>query len=185
MKTESVATIALKVLAVYVVLSLLAFLPSALALVQMWNQARALPQQHSASSPSLLPSVIASAITVLAYGMLAIVLFFKTHRISRYVTAGAEEEFTLSGPRSREVLTLAFRCLGIYALVTWLPQLAQSITKAMITIAQSPEPVPWLYRFLWVSLVTPLVGSLVGVLLLFRPEAIVRLTDSCGRQQEN
>lgn len=184
MKTSHVAAIALKVLSVYVVMSLLAFLSASLALVRVDSQMRRTHADNPALAQSLSPLVIVIVVTVLAYAIVAAVLFFKARSLGRRFTVDPEEEVSLAGPVSRDVLALAFRCLGLYALVTWVPQLTQLLTNTILAIARAPDPVPWMYHFTWISLVTPLTGSLVGLLLLWRTHWFTRLTDN-SRQRSS
>lgn len=169
MKTSSIASVALKVLAVYLVLQFLAFLPSVLTIANLRSSER------SVMDSSLNLSLIVYAITAVFYLVFAMLLFRKAHKIGPLFANDPDEELSLSGALSAGVLALTFRCLGAYALITWLPPLVLSISRAVITIVRSPEPVPWEYTFFWMQVVTPLTGCVVGILLLLRTEAIIRL----------
>lgn len=162
----------LKVLSVYLLIQFLVFLPSILTIAELDQQRR------SVMDSSFSPAVAVYSITAVAYLVVAMVLFFKARKIGLLFAEHPDEELCLTGVVSDDVLALFFRCLGVYALVTWVPSLVQSFSKAVITIVRSPEPVPWVYTFFWMQIVTPLTGCVLGLLLLLRTQAIIRLSNT-------
>ena len=169
MKTSSIAAVALKVLSVYLVLQFLAFLPALVTIAKLKSS------EDSVEDGSFNLSLIVYAITAVAYLAVAMVLFCKAPKIGLHFAGRPDEDLLLSNPLSDEVLALAFRCLGVYALITWAPSLLESLSKAVITVVRSPEPVSWIYTFFWMNLVTPFTGCVIGLLLVFRTETILRI----------
>jgi len=176
MKSRNVAEIALKMLSVYLVLSFLEFLPSGFMLIQADSQIRRTQGENPSLAHSLMsPGVFAVEIMSVAFLTFALILFVKARNIGRFFVADPEEAVSLNGPISSDVLAMAFRCLGVYALVTWVPVLAQSLAKAIVTASQYPDPVPWLYTFSWITIIPPVIGSLIGLLLVLRTNVVIRL----------
>jgi len=178
MKIGNVAEIGLKVLSIYLVMGFLAFLPVAVGLIKMDNQMRQTHGEEPSFARSVIaPGVLAVEITAVAYLAFALILFFKARKIGQFFVNQPEEEVSLAGPVSSDVLALAFRCLGVYALISWVPPLVQNLAKSIVTASQYPNQVPLLYAFSWITLVTSVIGSLIGLLLVLRTNVVIRLAN--------
>jgi len=177
MNSRAFAAITLKVLGVYVFLQFLGMLPTALSLFTMDYRMGTGAGGATTFADGLLLASVYLGVTSLVYLAFACILFFGAGRLSRLFVETPETDISLSGPVSAEVLTLAFRCLGVYAVVTWFPPLVQMICKCCVDGTWTAPQIPFLRRFYsnWSFLISPTVGSLVGILLIFKAKGLVRL----------
>jgi hypothetical protein len=112
-----------------------------------------------------------------AYVGFASVLFLGAARLSRRIVPDPDDDTTLSGQVSLPFHTAAFQCMGIYALSTWFPHLMQSLVRCVIYGTWTDPETPFVRRFYdnWSGLVSPVMGVIVGLLLVFRAKGLVRL----------
>lgn len=177
MKTQEVASIAMKILAVYVFLQFLTMLPTGLGMFQMSHSLRenggteAEPMRQFAMMAALFLFV------AIIYLILALAAFLGAHRFARFFVSDPEDHVTLGGPVSDHLLTAAFQCLGVYALVSWTPTLVQTIIRCVIYGTWTVPQTPFLRRFYdnWADLISPSVGVVIGLLLIFRSRGLLRL----------
>jgi hypothetical protein len=177
MKIRDVAVIALKILGVYVFLQFLTMLPTGLGVFQMSN---ALGESDGSEAGHMRQFVLMAEwflLVAVVYLTLAIGTFVGARRLARFFVPDAEDRVTMAGPVSEQLLAVAFQCLGVYALVTWTPSLVQTIVRCTIYGTWVDPQTPFLRRFYdnGSGLVSPSVGVVIGLLLIFRAKGLLRL----------
>ena len=102
-------------------------------------------------------------------------LIFRARNLARFFTAEVPEEANLA--ESGSVPSLAFQCIGLYSIVTWAPQFVQTLWRTLLYQSWQDPQAPFRYRFYenWSTLVGPAVGTLLGLLLLFKARGLLRL----------
>jgi hypothetical protein len=176
MKTREFAEIVLKILAVYVLFVFLTALPANLASAQMWMEFG--KRDDMAGSAIASPfAALAVGIIPLAYLAFAAVLFFGARKLAGLFVRNSEDQVSFAGPVSNDLLAFAFRCLGVYALVTWAPPFLEVLTRTIIYNRLQAEDATFLRRFydIWSLLISSSTGTLLGILLLFTPKGLLRL----------
>ncbi|MCC6145141.1 MAG: hypothetical protein IT368_15145 [Candidatus Hydrogenedentes bacterium] len=169
--------IALKILGVYVFLQFLMMLPTGLGVFQMSN---AMGDSEGTEAGHVRQFALMAEwflIVAAVYLTLAVGTFVGAHRLARFFVADPEDRVTLGGPVSDQLLAVAFQCLGVYALVTWTPGLVQTIVRCTIYGTWVDPQTPFLRRFYdnGSGLVSPSVGVVMGLLLIFRGKGLLRL----------
>lgn len=177
MKIREFIAISLKLMAVYVIFQFLMMLPAAIGMFQAGSR---MPSSTGAGDSGLrffLWLAVYYAVLTVAYLGFACTLFFGASRLSRLFVADPDEQVTLSGQVSNPLLTAAFQCMGVYALTTWVPNLAQSLVRCVIYGTWNDPQTPFLRRFYddWSGLISPATGVLIGLLLLFNAKGLMRL----------
>ena len=177
MKTREFAEIVIKILAVYV---LFAFLTSIPAIISVWEVCARMERSDGMAGlgSSLTVLAVAAGMTPFAYLVFAGVLFFGARKLSCLFIRNSEDQVSFAGPVSNDVLTFAFRCLGVYAVVTWGPDFIQALTRVIIYSRVQAEDAVFLRRFndsSWSTLISPTLGTLLGFLLIFKAQGILRL----------
>jgi hypothetical protein len=111
------------------------------------------------------------------YLLFSIGLYFAAPKLSCFLVEDKNEEVSLSGSVSNNLQTWSFRCFGIYALVTWGPNLVQTFCQTIIYGTWQLDQIPFLRRFYdnWSVLISPVAGVLFGLLLIFKAKGLVRL----------
>ena len=178
MKTRDVAAVGLKILAVYVFFQFLMMLPSGLRMFQMSNTFRDIEGTETAGTREYAVMAGWFVVVGIAYLTVSVSAFLGADRLARFFVSDSQDSVTLAGPVSDHFRTAAFQCLGVYALITWTPSLVQTIVRCTIYGTWSDPQSPFLLRLYdgWSALISPLVGALVGLLLIFRARGLVSLT---------
>jgi predicted Na+-dependent transporter len=163
MKTREFVTIGLKIMAVYVFFQVLMLLP--LTLSQLYQT---LSLDMKTGRPENLHVHISMALAsyflvIFVELVFAVSTFFSAHWLARFFVADQEDHVTLAGPVSEQLLTAAFQCLGVYALTNWTPELVHLLFCYVFT------------GLSWFMLISPAVGVLIGLLLLFKAKGLLRL----------
>lgn len=176
MKARNLVTILLKLMAFYVFMQFLLMLPSSLQGVMAVRHAAAI--YSTGGSESVLSSVFWFLfMTSIIYLVFSVGLFLQAQRLS-CLFAGNDDEATIpSGVWPEHLQAWAFRCFGIYALVTWGPKLVETLFRTIIYGSWQLDQVPFLQRVYenWSVLISPLAGVVFGLLLIFRANGLVRL----------
>jgi len=176
MKTRDFAEMVIKILAVYVLFVFLTSLPANLASLQMWMELGKRDATEGSAINSLFPP-LALGIMPVAYLVFAAVLFFGARKLSCVFVRNPEDQVSFAGPVSNDVLTLAFRCLGVYAVVTWAPPFLEMLTRTIIYSHWQTEDAAFVRRFYdnWSVLISSTTGTLLGILLIFNAKGFLRL----------
>ena len=177
MKTRDVATIGLKILAVFLFFQFLKLLPTGLGMLQMGTSIRESGVGESAEIKGYALMTGGGLVIAIAYLSLSALVFFRANRLARYFVADPEDSVVLGGPVSDPFLTAAFQCLGVYALIIWMPGLIANVVRCILYGTWTDPQTPLLLRFYesWPGLVSPSVGVVIGLLLLFKARGLLRL----------
>jgi len=177
MKTQDIAAVALKILGVYVFLQFVAMLPTGFGLLQVSKSFREVGATDSGGIRQYAILAGCFLVTAAVYLALALFAFLRANRLAKLFVPSPEDQVSLSGPVSDPLLTMSFQCLGVYALVTWAPSLVQTIIRCTIYGTLFDPHIPFLRRFYdnWSNLISPSVGVMAGLLLIFRAKGLLRL----------
>ena len=177
MKTREVIAICLKLMAVYVVFQFLMMLPAAIGMFQAGSRMPPSAGTDDFGGRVFLWFAAYYAVLSLAYLGFACVLFLGADRLSRLFVTGPDDEMTISGQVSDSLLTAAFRCMGLWALATWFPNLVHSLVRCVIYGTWTEPQTPFLRRFYdnWSGLLSPATGVFIGLLLVFQADGLMRL----------
>jgi len=177
MKSRVLAAMVLKILAVYLFFQFLTVLPAGLDLFQMIHPS--LDNRGVETSAVRFYALMTGLFLVVAIAYLAIsvVVFRGANRLARLFISDPEDTVALDGPVSDGFLTGAFQCLGVYALISWMPDLFQTGIQCAIYGTWTDPQTPFLLRFYdgWSNLISPFLGVVIGMLLIFRPKGLLRL----------
>lgn len=175
MKTRALVTILLKLMAFYVFMQFLLMLPSSFQCLLASRKASVSGVESPIAALSSYFSFL-SALSLL-YLVFSLGLFFAAQRMSRLIVGDCDEDVILSGTRPDEAQTWVFRCLGVYALTTWCPNLVQTLCRTIIYGTWQLDEVPFVERFYdnWSILIGPAVGVVLGLLLIFKAKGLMRL----------
>lgn len=176
MNTKSVALICLKVLAIYLFIQFIALLPASLSMLKMGS---AYGADGSCETRMIFAPIVICFLAMPALYLAAgLYMLLRTEKIACYLVRDTVDEIHVSGKISDSVMTLAFQCLGIYALITWLPDFVQTLCRTILHDSWTmPLSKPLAQRFYenWSTLITPTIGTILGLLLLFKVSGLVRL----------
>lgn len=165
----------LKILALYLFIQFVSVLPTLIGSLQMFIP---LIKEDPWSRPTLV--VLCFGTVIVLYLGAAFWLFRRAGRLSRHFVDSPEDQVFLSGDVSKDLLKLAFQCLGVYAIITWVPQLLQHLCRCAIYSSwevDKDNQLPLLERFYnsWSILIAPTIGTVLGLLLIFRAKGLLRL----------
>jgi hypothetical protein len=178
MNVRATATVILKVLGIYIFLQFLTVLPMALTLIRVnTNMLLGQPDYEMSRMSIFTPMGLYIAFMSVFYLGSAWVFIFRAKSLSRFFAEDLPEECNLASAGSDPVLTLAFQCLGLYAIVTWAPQFVQTLVRTLNYGAWSDPQTPFSMRFYQNGsvLISPIVGTVIGLLLLFKGRGLLRL----------
>ncbi len=178
MNTRAIVTVILKILGIYVFLQFLNVLPMVISLLQVNTDILLGHPDPMASRMGIsTPMGFYLALMSVIYLGSASMLMFKSRYLAGLFTYGLPDEGHVSGIGSDHVLTLSFQCIGLYAVVTWLPQFLQTLCRTLIYRTWTDPQVPLSMRFYenWSVLIGPLMGTLIGILLIFKLAGLLRL----------
>ncbi|NLW81391.1 MAG: hypothetical protein GXY42_06925 [Desulfovibrionales bacterium] len=171
MKARTLVTILLKLMGLYVFMHFLLMLPSSLA------ARSASVNATNDFAPSLGSMFLFLWRLSFAYLVFSISLFFTASKLSRFIVEKHDNEVILSGEVTDGMQTWVFRCFGVYALITWGPNLVQTLCRTIIYGTWQLDEVPLVERFYdnWSILIGPAVGVVLGLLLIFKAKGLMRL----------
>ena len=176
MKTREFAEIVIKILAVYVLFVFLTSIPVTMSMLEMCaRMGRGDVMAGPGSNLTFL--TVAVGMMPFAYLVFAGVLFWGARKLSCLFVQNSEGQISFSGPVSNDVLTFAFRCLGVYAVVTWGPDFIQKLTRIIIYSRLQTENTVFLRRFYdsESTLISSTLGTLLGLFLIFKATGLLRL----------
>jgi hypothetical protein len=177
MKMKDAATMGLKLLAIYAFFQFLAVLPAALGMLQMASSFsdsvvadNSVTKQYTLMASGYLGGAI-------VYLVLSVSVFLGANRLARFFVAEQEDSGVMASALPEGILSVAFQCFGVYALITWAPNLIQTIARCTIYGTWSDPQVPFMRRFYdsWSTVVSPSVGVAIGLLLIFKAKGLLRL----------
>lgn len=178
MNLRALASLLLKVLAIYILLQMVG---SGIALIGAWRTLANLELSSGSGGAGLLFPAnflrVCLVAMVLGYLGSALLFLWKGDRIARWLAPDSECRIGLSGTGDEPVRTLAFQLVGLYALITWLPEWVQTLAQATVAGMLEDPPVPFLWRFVrqGYAVVGPSIGVAIGLALLLRPSGLLRL----------
>jgi hypothetical protein len=177
MKTRDLAAVGLKILAVYIFFQFLMMLPTGLGMFQMSHSLRDSGGTDSTSMRQYALMAGWFLVVAIAYLALSVGAFLGASRLARFFVSDPDDSVTLAGPASDGFLTAAFQCLGVYAIITWAPDLIQTVVRCTIYGTWTDPQIPFLRRFYdnGSGLISPSVGVVIGLLLIFRARGLFRL----------
>ena len=186
MNARTLVTILLKLMGLYVFMQFLLMLPSSLSGMVAARAASVSP------TDALFPQSLGSTFLFLwrlsfVYLVFSISLFFAASKLSRFIVENHDDEVILSGQVADGTQTWIFRCFGVYAITTWGPNLAQTLCQTMIYGTGQLDEVPFIQRFYenWSTLIGPAVGVVLGLLLIFKAQGLMRLVQlSCPMSRQ-
>ena len=179
MNTRAIATAIMKLLGIYIFLQYLTVLPMAISAIKAYmdvlmgiNTEPAMSRM-SVFAPMGFYILLMSAL----YLGSSALLMFRARNLARFFTADVPEEPSLAGAGTDSAITLGFQCLGLYAIVTWAPQFIQTLWRTLMYNSWQDTQTPFSYRFYenWSTLIGPVIGTLLGLLLLFKARGLLRL----------
>ena len=104
----------------------------------------------------------------LAYVPLPVLMFIKADKLSRFLVKDDAKEIALPAAPASHLLACAYRCLGIYAIITWAPGLIQTILQNFIYAMQLYDATFQGRLFaIWPELISPVAGTFIGAWLAF------------------
>ena len=180
MKRIEFASISLKVLGIYSLFEFLATLPTAFSL----NPYREIFGSMDPEFGPLLAGSIASmqaAITssCFIYLILSIVLLTQSEKLARWFvrTDDTEVDGKADAPERDSAGRFVIQLMGVYALIFWLPNLVQTLTRTIIFGSWQVPQIPPLQRFYdnGSLLIEPVFGTLLGLFLVFRSNGVTRI----------
>jgi len=121
--------------------------------------------------------LISLTVMALLYLFLGCCLLFGADKISNFFVKDTNEEFLISGKVSDPFTSLAFQCLGVYAFITWCPNLVYLLCKTIAYNQWMVPEMPIARRFYdnWSTLITPTLGTVFGIFLILRPGGVLQL----------
>jgi hypothetical protein len=177
MRIREVVAIGLKLMAVYVVFQFVMMLPAAIGMYQAGSRMPTSGGAADFGGRLFLWLAVYCAVLSVAYLGFACILFLAAGKLSLWFVTDPDDQVTLSGQVSTPLLTAAFQCMGVYALVTWAPSLIQTLIRTIVYGTWYADQVPFLKRFYdnWSVLISPTMGCIIGLLLIFRAKGLLRL----------
>jgi hypothetical protein len=176
MKASQLISIVIKLLAVYVFLQFITTFPTALSTLLSVNHF-VNNNSNDMGVGSLYSPIYCAFIIALAYLPLSLILYFNAERMSKRFVNTSDEVIAISGNVSNNVEAFAVRCFGLYALVIWGPALVQDLFRTIIYGTWQDDQMPFLQRFYqnWSILISPTIGVVLGLLLIFKAKGLIRL----------
>jgi hypothetical protein len=173
MNTQKLTAVLLKMLSIYVLFQFIAMLPSIISIQKMSGLVPGIGD-HSNPYNAMMISLTVMALLYLALGCS---LLFGADKIAKFFVKDSNEEFSISGKVSDPFTALAFQCLGIYAFITWCPNLVYMLCKTIAYNQWMVPEMPLSRRFYdnWSTLITPALGTLFGIFLILRPGGVLQL----------
>ena len=176
MKTRNFAEIGFKILGIYSAFQFIATLPTAFTVTQskqyFENSSGEIEEAYLGYFSRL---VLSTNLSCLFFLIMAIILPLGANKLAQWLVKddGSESLSISSEGVSRYLLQLA----GIYALITWLPNFAQTLLRTVIYGSWQNPQVPTLQRFYenWSVITAPALGTVLGLFLLFRVNGMIRI----------
>lgn len=177
MNPREFATIALKILAVYLFLEFLALLPTGLGILQIYDSFDGADSLGIDAQSGYGWMLAWTLIGLCLYLAVAVGLFTGASRIARWFVDRPDGPVPVPDTVPDVWLAAAFPCLGIYALITWLPDLVQLLVRCTLYGTWQSPQIPFLQRFYdnGSMLISPSIGVLLGLVLLFRAKGLLKL----------
>ncbi|MDR2850271.1 MAG: hypothetical protein LBW77_07015 [Verrucomicrobiota bacterium] len=182
MKARELVAVILRLFAFYLFLQFLLLCPQVLA------------GMASMRSMSSVETVVPAQTAYLAGGLLAYLpfaalLFVKADRLSRPFVRDTGEAVTVSGKISGDVQTCAFRCLGLYALIIWMPVFVRVLCIAVSngTLQTDQAPFSFLMQQIYKNglyLIAPAIGVLIGSGLVFKAQCLMHFIQPASPEPE-
>ncbi len=169
-------SVILKLLALYVLFQFIMAFPASLtAMLRTSNFVNNNPTEIGVGALSSLLHY--SFIISLSQIPFSLILYFNADKIAKRFVNQSDEVIAISGNVSDNFEELAVRCSGIYALVIWGPSLVQLLLQTIIYGTWQDDEMPFLQRFYqnWSVLISPIIGVLLGLLLIFKAKGLLRL----------
>ncbi|MCC5851170.1 MAG: hypothetical protein JJU29_24020 [Verrucomicrobia bacterium] len=177
MKIRNLAETGIKLLGIFSVFQFLSTLPTAIAVTQSRNYYQNVTGEYidEMALGYFSRLVLSTNATCFFYLLMAVIFMVGASKIANWLVQSDEQELVqITGESvSRFVLQLA----GIYALITWTPNFVQTLVQTIIFGSWQNPQVPILQRFYdnWSLLLSPAVGTLLGIFLLFRVNGMLRI----------
>jgi hypothetical protein len=175
MRASQLISIFLKLLALYVFFQFIMALP--ISLTAMLNTS-VMNNNPTKMEEWVYYSLIFYAFIIsLCYIPFSLILYLNAEKISKRLINHSDEVIAISGNVSNNFEELAVGCSGIYALVIWGPALVELLLKTIIYGTWQDDQMPFLQRFYqnWSVLISPTIGVLLGLLLIFKAKGLLRL----------
>ena len=176
MKASQLVSIVIKLLALYVLFQYVVTFPTTLTALLSLNRFANNNPTEMAAVVLYLPIYCAFIIS-LAYIPLSLILYFNAEKIAKRFVNHSDEVIAISGNVSNSFEEFAVRCFGIYALVVWVPEIVQAFFRTIIYGTWQDDQIPFLQRFYqnWSILISPTIGVVLGLLLVFKAKGLLRL----------
>lgn len=177
MKNRDLAETGIKLLGIFSVFQFLSILPTAISVTQSRNYYQNVTGEFidEMALGYFSRLTLSTNATCFFYLLMAVLFLVGSSKIAEWlVKSDSQDIASVSGESaSRFILQLS----GIYALITWFPNFAQTLVQTIIFGSWQNPQVPTLQRFYdnWSVLIAPTVGTILGIVLLFRVNGIIRL----------
>ena len=177
MKYRDLAEIGVKLLGIFSAIQCLASLPTAFSMHQNYSFYQSMENDfmNEAAIGAFSKIALAATSTCILYFLLSILLLMASSKIANWLVKSDAEIAT--NLKVESLSRFAIQLAGIYALITWLPSFAQTLVRTLIYGSWQIPQVPTLQRFYenWSVLISPAIGTILGLILLFGINGMIRL----------
>jgi len=178
MKTRNFAEIGFKLLGIYSAFQFIATLPTAFTVAQS--------KQYFENSTGEIEEVyleyfarlvLSTNLSCIFYLLMAIILPLGASAFAQWLVKYNGSDAGELNISSEGVIRFLLQLAGIYALITWLPNFAQTLIRTVIYGSWQNPQVPTLQRFYenWSVITAPALGTALGLFLLFRVNGMIRI----------
>ncbi|NLB68247.1 MAG: hypothetical protein GX804_00960 [Lentisphaerae bacterium] len=175
MKAYKLVTVLLRLMGLYIFMQFLIALPSSLGGMIAVNFVPV--SETGNSAPHFLTLLRFLYWMSFIRLVVSVGLFFYAPKLSHFIVRNQDDFVILPERAADGVQTWVYRLFGVYAIITWGPEIVQTLCQTIIYGTWQPDVVPFLKRFYenWSELIGPAVGVVLGLLLIFKAGGLVRL----------
>lgn len=176
MNTRKFAEIGFKMLGIYSAFQFVSTLPTAFTVAQSQRYFETATGEIEEIYLGYFSRLVLSTnLSCLLFLILAIVLPLGASKLAKWLVKNDDpESLSIS---SEGVSRFFIQLAGIYALITWLPNLAQTLLRTVIYGSWQNPQVPTLQRFYenWSVLTAPALGTILGLFLLLGVNGMMKI----------